>query len=443
MPTKQNNLSLRWRIALLSSLAIALLSIVASITAFLVVRSSLISDLQRSLREDVARVARLYSADGVGGENVTPLEGPTGGVYIQLYNPQGQLIIASNEAFETAILDATVVTSTNLEVRDWQGYLAGRPVQAALAPIDFGYVAVISPTTFIGTALRQLSRSLAVTAFVLVAFSAVIGYLVAAAAMRPISQLATGAAKLDPNYLQPIPYDGPDDEVGQLSRVLNELIVRLRASMDAQRAFLAETSHELRTPLTSLQGFLERAVRRANPEIQHELIDARRIAQTMSRLVADLLQLSRGELVREVVPHLIDPKSEILKPVAEEFQVKLDAEGGTLLLGDPERLRQLMRNLTANAVRATSDPEKVVLRLDHVGGSIVLEVADTGPGIPPEALPHIFNKFYKGAGGGAGLGLAIAKQIAEVHGGEICVRSKPGQGTTFQVKLPVFAEDSE
>ena len=458
----RGGIPLRWRIAILSSLAVALLSIIAALIAFAVVRSSLTGDLQRSLREDVIRVARDYGGANLGAEANTsesesaettsttlqlPPTGPTGGVAIQLYNTAGTFLAASDEdeldysVRESLIIPQEVVTSVTEGVLDWQGTLNGQPVRAALTPISFGVVAVISPSTYIGTALNQLARALAITGTALILLSSLIGYLVAAAAMRPITQLANLAAQLNPEHLAPIDYRGPKDEVGQLNYVLNDLILRLRASMDAQRSFLAETSHELRTPLTSLQGFLDRAVRRAPPEVRSDLEDVRRIARTMSRLVADILQLSRGQLVREYVPHLLDPYADLLQPVAEEFPgVRIDAGPGSLLLGDPERLRQLLRNLTANAVRATNSPEKVVLSLGQSEDSLVLSVCDSGPGIPPDVLPHIFDKFYKGAGGGAGLGLAIAKQIAEVHQGAIEVESVYGQGTTFRITLPTFAD---
>ena len=459
----RGGIPLRWRIAILSSLAVALLSIIAALIAFAVVRSSLTGDLQRSLREDVIRVARDYGggagsgaeADTDESENVEttsttlqlPPTGPTGGVAIQLYNTTGTFIAASDDdelnysAEGNLVIPQEIVASVTEEVLDWQGTLNGQPVRAALTPISFGVVAVISPSTYIGTALNQLARALAITGTALILLSSLIGYLVAAAAMRPITQLANLAAQLNPEHLAPIDYRGPKDEVGQLNYVLNDLILRLRASMDAQRSFLAETSHELRTPLTSLQGFLDRAVRRAPPEVRSDLEDVRRIARTMSRLVADILQLSRGQLVREYVPHLLDPYIDLLQPVAEEFPgVRIDAGPGSLLLGDPERLRQLLRNLTANAVRATGSPEKVILSLGRSEDSIALSVYDSGPGIPPDILPHIFDKFYKGAGGGAGLGLAIAKQIAEVHQGAIEVESVYGQGTTFRITLPTFAD---
>lgn len=430
---------LRWRIAVLCGLAIGLLGIISSVAAYVVVRSSLLGDLQQALRQDAETVAQIYR----GEAEVSPPEGPTGGVIIQIYDRQARLLAASHEAFQNLPLPQGVVRAALDEPQDWQGQLLGRGMSAALTAEGPSVIAVLSPTGFISAALSQLARALALTATTLTLLGVVIGYLVAASATRPVSELAGHAARLDPSHLEPVQYRGPNDEVGQLSRVLNDLIERLKAAMDAQRSFLAETSHELRTPLTSLQGFLDRAHRRAdNPEIQRELEDARRVAYTMSRLVADILQLSRGQLVRELVPHLLDPYIDILKPVAEEFPgVCLAGEPGALLLGDPERLRQLLRNLTANAVRAARDPHAVTLSLNELEGEIIFTVQDSGPGIPPDILPHIFDKFYKGAGGGAGLGLAIAKQIADMHQGRIEVHSEVDVGTTFRVVLPAFADE--
>lgn len=463
----RRGVALRWRIALFSSLAIAFLSVLASVAAYAVVRSSLVGDLRAALEVDVARVAAEYNTvqDETGtaqteGESEGSPNGElapgdlqsvaTGGVIIQLYSASGARFAASNDTDEVDndfLLPTEIVTSALTQPRSWRGEIAGEAVQAALAPVRFGategVVAVLSPADYIGAALAQLARVLAVVAGVLILLSIVLGYLVAAAAAYPVTQLAAAAAQLGPDHLIPIEYTGPDDEVGRLSMVLNDLVERLKTSIDAQRTFLAETSHELRTPLTSLQGFLDRSVRRAPPSLRGDLEDAQRIARSMSRLVADLLQLTRGQLVREYVPHLLDPATDILRPVAEEFPgVRLEARSGSLLLGDPERLKQLVRNLTANAVRATENPRKVTLGLVTTDEHIVLLVRDRGPGISEELLPHLFEKFHKGAGGGAGLGLAIAKQIADAHSGSIEVDSFRGRGTTFRVTLPAVEEES-
>lgn len=438
-------LSLRWRIASLTALATTIVSVAALLIAFFAVRNSILGDLQRGLRADAEKVASIYSGEA-GSAEPELFRSLTGRVTLQIYDKAGGLLAASSPAFETAAatLPPEMVLSATDTIRIYATELLGEPVRVAFAPFQSGIVAVIASTAFIGAALRQVAQSLLIAALILIVLSGIIGYLIAGSAIRPITQLARQASRLGPNKLEPIIYTGPKDEVALLSRVLNDFIERLKHAMEAQRVFLAETSHELRTPLTSLQGFLERASRRAHPDVQRDLADAKRIAQSMSRLVADLLQLSRGELVREYVPHLLDPYLDILCPIAEEFPgIKLSGHPGETLIGDPERLRQLLRNLAANAVRATGNPELVEFNLLTTDSAVILEVSDRGPGIPQEMLPNIFTKFYKGPGGGAGLGLAIAKQIAEAHQGTIFVESTVGVGTTFRVVLPAVDAPSE
>jgi len=433
----RRGLSLTWRGAALASAAIGLLSVVASVAAFVVVQESLRSTLQAALRADAARVAALYRA-GAAGSARDQLAGPTGGVIVQLYDPLGSLLVATETRYarpDAALAPALLATARDVP-RDWRGTLAGQPVQVALTPFEFGVVAVVSETGYIGESLSRLGRALALTAAGLVLLSAVVGSAVAAAIVRPIRRLANAAQRLGPERLDPIPDLGPRDEVGRLTEVLNALLDRLRGSLDAQRAFLAETSHELRTPLTSLQGFLERASRKADPEVRRDLDDARRVALGMSRLIADLLQLSRGEVVREVDPFLLDPVADVLRPIAEEIPgLRVQGELGATVLGDPARLRQLVRNLAVNAVRAAG-VEGVTLRAVAEGDEVVLEVHDVGPGVPQELQAKVFEKFWtSGAGGGAGLGLAIARQVAQAHGSALTLVSEPGD-TTFAVRLP-------
>ena len=436
---RRRSLPLRWRGALLASLAIALLAVNASLAAFVVVRNSLENDLQAALARDAERVATLYRV-GLAGSARDLLVGPTGGVIVQLYDPLGQLLIASSPRFEATDaalpVDLVVAARRKPEGDAWRGTLAETPVQVALAPFDIGVVAVIGDTRFIGGALSQLARALAVTAVAAILASAVVGFTVANAIVRPIVVLARRASALGPERLDPIPYDGPRDEVGQLADVLNDLLARLRTSLDAQRSFLAETSHELRTPLTALQGFLERASRRGRPEVQRDLDDAQRIAASMSRMVRDLLQLSRGETVKELDPHLLDPATDVLTPVADEFPgVRVEASPGITVVGDPQRLRQLVRNLTANAVRAAGEPGMVTLRAYQRDAVVRFEVHDRGPGVPPELRERVFDKFFHGPGGGSGLGLAIAQQIARSHGARVTLASRPGD-TSFSFTLP-------
>jgi signal transduction histidine kinase len=429
-------LTLRWRLVLLVSIAVAVLGVAAVAASYLAVRSSLLRELQGNLRNDAAQVAQLYGS-GVPGTARDTLSGPTGGVTVNLYDTAGRLLASSSSIFSDPqdLIPAEVVREAISRPRDWQGEAEGRQVLVALAPFGVGVAAVISDTEFIGSMLRSLSGLLVIIAASVVISSVIVGNVVAGNAIRPLKNLARQAARLQPDRLEPIVYNGPDDELGLLSGTLNQLITRLRETMDAQRQFLLETSHELRTPLTSLQGFLDRGLRRASPEVSRDLGAARRIAGSMSRLVEDLLQLTRGQSVRDLVPHLVDPLTDILLPVAAEYPgVTVTGNEGALLIGDPGRLLQLIRNLTANAVHATRGKGRVELELRCSADQAELIVRDDGPGIPEEVQERIFDKFYKGAGGGAGLGLAIARQIAEQHGGSITLQSEPGR-TEFRVEL--------
>lgn len=436
-------LSLTWRVALLTATAVALLGGLTMLVAYQVVRAGLYEELRRAIRQDASMVAELYSLGE--GSVASGLAAPTGGVVLQIYDSAGRLLAASNPEFERALAalpPSDVVVAAHVPTL-WQGLVSGRRMEVALAPFELGVVAVLVDPSYIGPVLAELSRTLLLVALVLVALSLVIGYVVAAAALRPISRLARLAARLGPENLEPIRYGGPLDEVGRLTFALNGLLERLKEALDAQRVFLAETSHELRTPLTSLRGFLDRAVRRA-PGDAGDLHDAQRVAGTMTRLVEDLLQLSRGQLVVEEPLHLVDLGADVLRRVGDEFAgVNVDAPAGALVLGDPVRLNQVVRNLTANAVRAARGPSGVTLTLTNRDGEAVIFVTDDGEGIPEELLPKIFEKFYKGPGGGSGLGLAIARQIAEHHRGSLSVRSRPGE-TVFELALPLIeAVDDE
>jgi len=434
-------LPLTWRVALLAGAATAVLAGLTLVAAYAIVRSEMYADLRRSLREDAIALAAVYG----GGEGTAGISqaAPTGGVVLQVYGPGAQLLAASRPEFEQAqaAIPPSDVIGASLVATEWSGKLLGQRVEAVLAPFVLGVVVVIADPTYIADTLTRLSRTLLLMAAVLVVTSLLVGYLVAAASLKPITRLARRASLLGPDRLEPLEYEGPRDEVGKLTETLNELLSGISEARDAQRVFLAETSHELRTPLTSLRGFLDRAARKAGPAAAEDLHDAQRVSLTMTRLVEDLLQLSRGELVKEPLVHLIEIGSDVVLPVSNEFAgVEVEHGEPALVLGDPLKLRQLLRNLVANAVRSAGRPESVSIAVAIVGGEVEVRVEDDGPGIAPEQRERIFEKFYKGAGGGSGLGLAIARQIARHHHGELTVDSEPGR-TVFFLRLPLLQED--
>ncbi|MBI2456865.1 MAG: HAMP domain-containing protein [candidate division NC10 bacterium] len=306
------------------------------------------------------------------------------------------------------------------------------------------------------------------------------GWLLARRALRPVDQMTTTARRIEAEHLGKR-LDGAevDDELGRLARTLNEMLARLEAAFAQVRRFSADASHELRTPLTVIKGEIEVALRspRDSEEYQRVLASALEEVESMTRLVDDLLLLSRvdaGALRWEAEPVELDrlveeaaKEGEILGR-GKQVQMKILGLEPLIVRGDGQRLKQLLRNLVDNGVKYTPPGGRVALSLRRVEWSnrrmvdsakpvdqltsrpidsavewAEIAVQDTGIGIPPEALPRIFDRFYRVDParsreiGGAGLGLCIAQTIAEAHGGRIDVESTPGAGSTFTLRLPL------
>ena len=246
------------------------------------------------------------------------------------------------------------------------------------------------------------------------------------------------------------------DELGRLAETLNQMMTRLERSFAALRRFTADASHELKTPLTVLRAGVERAI--TMPGLPSEALAA--LEETlheinrMTELVEALLTLARADegtapLHREAVDlrAIVQETGETGELLAEEAGVNMEVATPAepvIVPVDASRIRQLILNLLTNAVKYTPAGGSVRLQLGPADGRVTLSVADSGVGIAPGDLPHIFDRFWRadsartrtGERSGAGLGLAICKWIAEAHGGTIDVQSRPGRGTTFTVTLP-------
>lgn len=240
---------------------------------------------------------------------------------------------------------------------------------------------------------------------------------------------------------------GPRDVRG-LARAFNRMAARLEASEAQRRSLLADVTHELRTPLTVMQGNLEGVLDGVYPADAEHLAPILEETKVLSRLIDDLRTLTEAEsgtllLHREPTDLgvLAGETAAAFRARAEQAGVHLDLALGDdlpLLPVDPVRLREVLNNLLANALRYTPAGGTVTLGgQPNPAGGVTLTVADTGAGIAPEALPHIFERFYKTPDSrGTGLGLAIARNLISAHGGTITVGSKAGQGTTMRVEVP-------
>jgi len=251
--------------------------------------------------------------------------------------------------------------------------------------------------------------------------------------------------------------------VGELAGTFNAMLARLEASFEAQRRLLADTSHELRNPLTVLRTNLSFLTREdVDPQVRMEAAqEADEEAARLGRLVDDLLLLGRAE-AGEALQRQLVRLDELVEAVAEEAReggpshlVEVAAVEPVVVSGDPERLRQVLRNVVGNALRHTPAGTRVRLSLYQREGIAELVVADDGPGIASEHIAHIFDRFYRAdtarsraargassGSSGAGLGLAIAKQLVEAHGGSIAVESAAGQGTMVRIRLPATLPDA-
>ncbi|HWE64962.1 MAG TPA: ATP-binding protein [Chloroflexota bacterium] len=245
-----------------------------------------------------------------------------------------------------------------------------------------------------------------------------------------------------------------DDEVGRLAATLDAMLARLEAAFAQQRAFTAAASHELRTPLTIVRGDLDVLLERPRrpAEYQEALHEMRGEVERLSDLVADLLTLARADAGAEEMPRDLVALDAVVTAVCADVQRLAHREGVTLelacafdvvVMGEGRRLHHLLLNLLDNAIRYTPPGGTVRVTLETHGASAYLRVADTGIGIAPDDLPHIFDRFYRAdtarsrASGGAGLGLAIARWCVEAHAGQIAVESTPGLGSVFTVLLPL------
>jgi histidine kinase len=247
---------------------------------------------------------------------------------------------------------------------------------------------------------------------------------------------------------------GEQDELAQLAISFNQMAARLQQTEGMRRQLIGDVSHELRTPLTAIKGSMEGLIDGVLPVTEETFQEIYQEADRLQRLVNDLQELSRVEAgayelsLRPVeVSKLVEAAVNRLERQFEDKGIYLETRispGSPQVLVDEDRIGQVLLNLVGNALQYTPSDGKVTISVHHINGEVQIVVSDTGIGIPPEHLPHLFTRFYRvdksrsRAGGGSGIGLTIAKHLVEAHGGRIWVRSQgAGKGSTFAFTLPV------
>jgi two-component system OmpR family sensor kinase len=273
---------------------------------------------------------------------------------------------------------------------------------------------------------------------------------------KPLEDIATVAQQITraDDLSRRVPDTGRTDEIGDLTRAINQTLERLERLFRAQQRLLADVSHELRTPLTAVRGNLD-LMRRMGETDSESLIIVQEEVERMTRLVGDLLLLARADAGGLPLAHQpVELDGIFLEVYRQEARLQKSIEvtvadlDQASVMGDADRLKQLLINLVDNAIKYTPSGGKVQLSLSKADGWARIDVADSGIGIPKEDLPYIFDRFYRvdrarsRTKGGSGLGLSIAKWIAKAHGGDIQATSEVGVGTTFTVTLPLRPQQS-
>lgn len=419
---------LRTRLGLLLVAALVLaLAAFAGLADVLFVRLQL-REMRGLLERELARVARLVQQEAVGQRF---LDTGGGGLVLQFVTSAGAVVIPA-EGGEPLPLPPGVRPA--LVERE------GRRLMVASAPwrlpsgVVVGTVRLGLDASDLLLARRTLRLSMALAGAVIAAAVTALALVLLRRALGPLGRLADEASRLDPADPKLADIPSRDDEVGRVADALRRAIGAIRDHRRAERDALAEVAHELAAPLSVVAGQLEAlAARDADPSVRA----ARDAAHELLYTSQDLLTLARGELE---VPLRLEAVAlaEVARRVAAEYAgTCVAARGDTRVLGSPERLAQVVRNLVRNGVQAAGDAKRVRVRVEPEGDEVVLLVSDDGPGMDEEARARAFERHFtrRRGGDGSGLGLSVVRAIVEAHGGSASVVAG-GPGATLRVALP-------
>jgi signal transduction histidine kinase len=316
---------------------------------------------------------------------------------------------------------------------------------------------VASSLEVVNAARENLTDMLSIIWVVAVLLSGIVVWYTLGQTLKPLGAITETVEQINraDDLSRRIPYQGPeDDEIGNLVGSFNQTLERLEVLFTSQQRLLADVSHELRTPLTVIKGNAD-LMRRMKSLDEESLTSIDQEAGRLTRLVGGLLLLAQAESGKlalnmnrvELDLLLTEVFQEMTILAGNKVHIRLNEIDQAYVNADRDRLKQVFINLVANAVQYTPQGGEIFLSLERIGDHARVICRDTGPGIPTEDLPHIFERFYRAeksrtrrGSTGFGLGLSIANWIVERHGGRIEVNSQEGKGTTFAIWLPLYSD---
>jgi len=301
--------------------------------------------------------------------------------------------------------------------------------------------------------LFTTGRSVLLAALAAGAVGVVLGTILFRRITQPLSELQKAAETVESGQLAARVPVKSRDEIGMVAEAFNQMTARLERQQQLRKQRGGDIAHELRTPLSVMQGTIEAMLDGVLKPNKTELRNLHAETRRLTRMVEELRTLSladEGQLRLEMIEvdpaGLVEQVTHAMRSIAKERNIQLTAEVDRrlpVLHADSDRLAEVLGNLIGNALRYAPDGGRVTVSAHSGGGNVILSVSDNGPGIPKEDLPLVFERFWRGdksrsrGSGGSGIGLAIVKQLVELHGGKVSVDSTLGEGTVFRVSLPV------
>lgn len=456
-------MSIRLRLTLLYSGILALMLIGLSAALYFTVARAFVVVAQERLADEAQR---LVATRGFGLDHIEMMHGRFADpqTYVQTINAAGQVADRTPNLGDYVIPLSEAGWKACKQGQTWSETVtteAGRLLVYSRPIAAQGQAGILQ----IASSLVESDQSLATLRTILTSGTVVatlitfgLGWVLSGAALRPIDRLTQTAQMIgaDRDFGRRLKHTGPSDEIGRLTATLNTMLTELQSayqqteqSLQAQRRFVADASHELRTPLTTLRGNLGLLER--EPPIRPEdrvavLADTVEECDRLIRLVHNLLVLARADSGlalqkdRVAVQPFIEELCRQARLLAPDREVGCDNNLAVTVNANRDALKQVLLILLDNAIKYTPPQGRITLATTLAEKRLLIHIRDTGPGIPPTALPHIFERFYRvetsRTSAGTGLGLAIAKELLEVQGGTVMVESQWGQGSVFTVSLP-------
>ena len=459
-------MSLRLRLTLLYSTLMGGILLVISAAVIIVVTALLWDTIDKRLDVSQDLIVDKLTVDALGKVqlNLKPTD-LSPDIYVQVWGLDGELQDSfgtpdqfRDQPFYPYALRMHDSLYRDASVPGWHLRVLSVPLQK-----DKSITAVLqvaSSLEVVDAAREDLTDVLSVIWVVAVLLSGIMVWFTLGQTLKPLGAITETVEQINraDDLSRRIPYQGPeDDEIGNLVSSFNQTLERLEALFTSQQRLLADVSHELRTPLTVIKGNVD-LMRRMKSLDEESLTSIDQEAGRLTRLVGGLLLLAQAESGKlalhmkrvELDLLLTEVFQEMTILAGNKVHIRFNEIDQAYVNGDRDRLKQVFINLVANAVQYTPQGGEVFLSLEKIGEQARIICRDTGPGIPSEDLPHIFERFYRAEKSrtrrettGFGLGLSIANWIVERHGGRIEVNSQEGKGTTFAIWLPLYPDGKQ